>query len=374
MRKSFFLFVCLGFLVFLSDAYANQRFFDLGNGTVTDTRTGLIWLKNANPCGGTNWDTAMYYCNNLANGQAGLTDGSTAGQWRLPSLSEFQGIGSDPPTAWGVALSDYPPAYISWIMPGTPFVNVQPYMYWSSTGSIPAHSAFGIQLNGGVCHNYDTSGYYSNLAFNVWPVRAVIDIDGDGIIDTLDNCPSIYNPNQTDTDGDGIGDACDDNPDSDLDDDGIKDNVDNCPNVYNPDQADSDANGIGDRCDTEYLWTTLQQTKAALEECLNPTIVQLSFFEATPSNKQINLQWKTDSEIDNSGYNVWRADGFKKITSEMIPAKGSATEGAEYNFLDEVLFNRTPYVYLLEDVDSNGMSTFHGPVKAVPRAIYGTGK
>lgn len=58
----------------------------------------------------------------------------------------------------------------------------------------------------------------------------------------------------------------------------------------------------------------------------------------------------------------------------MISSKGSATEGAEYQFLDDMLFNRTPYLYLLEDVDNNGISTFHGPVKAVPRALYGVWK
>ena len=37
------------------------------------------------------------------------------------------------------------------------------------------------------------------------------DADGDGVADNLDNCPNVYNPNQTDTDGDGIGDLCDNN-------------------------------------------------------------------------------------------------------------------------------------------------------------------
>ncbi len=46
-----------------------------------------------------------------------------------------------------------------------------------------------------------------------------LDSDGDGVPDSIDNCPLVYNPDQKDTDGDGVGDACD-----------------NCPLVYNPTQ------------------------------------------------------------------------------------------------------------------------------------------
>ena len=35
-----------------------------------------------------------------------------------------------------------------------------------------------------------------------------LDKDDDGVVDTVDNCPTIPNANQTDSDGDGIGDAC----------------------------------------------------------------------------------------------------------------------------------------------------------------------
>lgn len=40
-----------------------------------------------------------------------------------------------------------------------------------------------------------------------------VDNDGNGIIDSMDNCPTTYNPAQIDLDADGIGDACDDNVD-----------------------------------------------------------------------------------------------------------------------------------------------------------------
>jgi len=35
-----------------------------------------------------------------------------------------------------------------------------------------------------------------------------LDTDGDGFVDTEDNCPSVFNPSQTDADSNGVGDAC----------------------------------------------------------------------------------------------------------------------------------------------------------------------
>lgn len=65
---------------------------------------------------------------------------------------------------------------------------------------------------------------------NPGPVDPWQDSSGDGIPDRFDNCPGVYNPDQTDSDGDGVGDVCD-----------------NCPNVYNPDQSADPGNPLDER-------------------------------------------------------------------------------------------------------------------------------
>jgi len=69
-----------------------SRYVDNGDGTITDNRTDLIWLKNANCFGEKYWKTAMQSAANLAHGYCGLGDGSTPGMWRLPTKEEWEAM------------------------------------------------------------------------------------------------------------------------------------------------------------------------------------------------------------------------------------------------------------------------------------------
>jgi hypothetical protein len=78
------------------------------------------------------------------------------------------------------------------------------------------------------------------------------DDDGDGVLNSVDNCPSAPNPDQLNSDDDTLGDACDafpNDPDNDIDGDGIGGDLDNCPSAPNPDQLNSDDDTLGDACD-----------------------------------------------------------------------------------------------------------------------------
>ena len=81
------------------------------------------------------------------------------------------------------------------------------------------------------------------------------DDDNDGVNDGDDDFPT--NPSESnDSDGDGFGDNSDAFPDdstesADSDGDSVGDNADNCPSLSNPDQTNTDGDTEGDACDSD---------------------------------------------------------------------------------------------------------------------------
>lgn len=141
-----------------------DRFTDNSDGTVTDNLTGLIWLKDANCYGMRTWYNALSDSHGLASGQCGLTDGSQAGDWRLPNKKELISLIHD--GYYNPALSNT--AGTGQWSQGDPFTNVHSDGYWSSTtvAQFTDYAWYVGMGNGGVKYYYGkTSLYY------VWPVR-----------------------------------------------------------------------------------------------------------------------------------------------------------------------------------------------------------
>jgi len=100
----------------------SPRFTDNGNGTVTDEKTGLVWLKNATCFGGWNWAKSLTDCLTLNSGECGLTDGSLEGYWRMPNRFEMESL---------LDFGNQGPA----LPVDHPFHNVSFFTYWTSTSS-----------------------------------------------------------------------------------------------------------------------------------------------------------------------------------------------------------------------------------------------
>jgi outer membrane protein assembly factor BamB len=105
-----------------------------------------------------------------------------------------------------------------------------------------------------------------------------------------------------------------------------------------------------------------------------PTLINLISFDADAGNGSVTLAWETASEIENAGFNLYRSEfknsGYMQINKQLIMAKGSAVQGADYVFIDNNVKNGRTYYYKLEDIDNAGKRTIHGPVQATPRWFY----
>jgi hypothetical protein len=135
----------------------STRFEENGDGTVTDTETGLMWTKDANLRGDTVlFHQAINYINGMKEGKYpnfGYTD------WRLPTLRELQSL---------IEYAEFTSK--GHVLPsGHPFQKVQSLEFYNSTSptylSKPDHSWFVDGYCRIVGHNVQ-----SCFGF-VWPVR-----------------------------------------------------------------------------------------------------------------------------------------------------------------------------------------------------------
>jgi len=89
-----------------------------------------------------------------------------------------------------------------------------------------------------------------------------------------------------------------------------------------------------------------------------PLAVALSAFTATSNGDKVILKWRTESEINNLGFKVYRStelDGdYIKVTPTFIVGAGTEATPREYSFTDEDVAVGSTYYYYIEDVDFSG--------------------
>lgn len=144
-----------------------DRFVDCGNGTVTDTQTHLVWTKLADCHQSTTWLNAMDLASGLAEGGCSgeLTDHSSAGDWRLPTVAEWQTLVA--PSCSSPAIPDQ--SGTGCFRDGTRWAIHVNYdvPYWSSEPNVPGETAYAMDLNNGAVGSGSIQ-----FSSHVWPVRS----------------------------------------------------------------------------------------------------------------------------------------------------------------------------------------------------------
>jgi hypothetical protein len=109
-------------------SWPSPRFSDNENGSITDTLTNLVWLKDENCFSGT-WNSALNYALALENGDCSLLDDSSLGDWRVPNVRELESLlhmGVSSPTVPNTNGSGKATS-------GNPFDSSPSGNYWTST-------------------------------------------------------------------------------------------------------------------------------------------------------------------------------------------------------------------------------------------------
>ena len=121
---------------------SSNTFVDNGNGTVSDTVTGLMWQKgdSQNDAGGGRWEDALNYCECLTLPSGGYSD------WRLPNVRELETL---------VDWDRYKPAI-------NPLFSCRSSYYWSSStyAHYPDYAWRVFFYSGYVYNGIKTSHYY----------------------------------------------------------------------------------------------------------------------------------------------------------------------------------------------------------------------
>ncbi len=96
-----------------------------------------------------------------------------------------------------------------------------------------------------------------------------------------------------------------------------------------------------------------------------PTLVTLLSFDAWVDGDTIHLAWESAVEVDNAGFHLYRTSGpagpYRRITEQLIAPRAEPGQGARYQFTDRP--GPGTHFYQLEDVDTRGVATRHGPVQ-----------
>ena len=89
--------------------------------------------------------------------------------------------------------------------------------------------------------------------------------------------------------------------------------------------------------------------------------MELSSFSAKASFKEVVLKWKTQSELENQGFNLYRRilktgqEDWSRINVSLILGQGNTSESTEYDYIDRDAAVGTKYEYMLESVSYTGV-------------------
>jgi hypothetical protein len=104
-------------------------------------------------------------------------------------------------------------------------------------------------------------------------------------------------------------------------------------------------------------------------KCNGPLPVELSLFTATISGSDVRLSWKTETEINNFGFEIERQVGSLKSSESkfekigFVNGNGNTNSPKEYSFNDERPAGGNKFLYRLKQIDNDGQLEYSDVVE-----------
>lgn len=135
-------------------------------------------------------------------------------------------------------------------------------------------------------------------------------------------------------------------------------------------------------------WTGTTSTRWGSEIALftpvnDATLARFHESSAERTDDGTLLRWRTNYEVSNLGFNLWRQDGADRTLLNQSPVAGSAlfvgedtelSAGRSYRWLDRATKGHDGASYWIEALDLSGESTWHGPIHPEARPVAREGK
>jgi hypothetical protein len=132
--------------------------------------------------------------------------------------------------------------------------------------------------------------------------------------------------------------------------------------------------GFGDKKGLD-IWTFYPSNVITTPlRLVEPSAITLLDLQANRASNGVRVSWETGSERDSAGFHLFRASSANRneatrLTATLIPARGSASQGARYTWLDTSATTGTVYHYWLQEYEMSGGRNEYGPVIVGARSL-----
>jgi len=126
--------------------------------------------------------------------------------------------------------------------------------------------------------------------------------------------------------------------------------------------------------DVVILASNSSQAVGVMAYTESPTPVELAFFSGVLNGNEIELRWRTETEVNNYGFEIERTkDNSDWLSIGFVEGHGNSNSPKQYNFIDNDIGQSGTYYYRLKQIDNDGTYEYYDVVSievSVPDNFY----